>query len=52
MVFVLIILFYCVDDYLARITNNPELGQVPIWVSITLGIILSIIGWLFSDKRP
>lgn len=39
--FLLVILWYCVDDYLARATGNPELGNVPLWVAIVVGLMLA-----------
>lgn len=41
--FVALILWYCMDDWLARATNTPWVGDVPWFVVIAAIIILSII---------
>jgi predicted ABC-type sugar transport system permease subunit len=33
--------WYCVDEYFARLCNNPELGHVPWWVILVLSIIMA-----------
>ena len=47
----LLILFYCVDDWLAVALDNPAIGQVPYLVSFVLVLILSGIGFFFRDPR-
>lgn len=48
--FLLVILWYCIDDYLAHATGNPELGQVPIWVAIIVGLILGGLQFTYHAR--
>lgn len=41
--FLLLILWYCMDDWLARATNTPWVGDVPWFVVIITIIILSAL---------
>lgn len=42
--------WYCFDDYVARLANNPELGTVPWWVPLVLSLIVSPFFVRRADK--
>lgn len=33
--------WYCFDDYLARVLENPDLGSVPWWVVLVAHLVLA-----------
>lgn len=41
--FLLLILWYCCDDWLARATNTPWVGDVPWFVVLIAIVALSVI---------
>jgi len=43
-----IILWYCMDDHLAVIFHNPELGTIPIWLAV-IGALL--IDFMFGNFK-
>jgi len=43
----LFLLWWCVDDHLARAMNAPGLGELPLWVPLILSIAFS---FTFSES--
>lgn len=37
-----VFIWYCFDDYLARVTGNPDLGTVPWWVVFCIGLMTCV----------
>ncbi|GAB5456442.1 MAG: hypothetical protein Hens2KO_26710 [Henriciella sp.] len=37
----LFLLWWCVDDHLAKALNTPGLGELPIWVPLILSLAFS-----------
>lgn len=42
--------WYCFDDYVARLADNPDLGTVPWWVILVLHFVLAPFFGRRSDK--
>lgn len=44
-------LWWCLDDWLAAVTQTPWVGRVPIWVPFTIALMLNCIGLLFQRNK-
>ncbi len=45
------LLWWCVDDHLAKALNAPGLGALPLWVPLIIGLAFSTTVSLSQGKR-
>lgn len=43
--------WYCFDDYMAQVMNNPDLGTVPWWVVLCISLVLAGLRLTVTQTR-